>query len=66
MARFVAFPLRLDTRLVGRRPLGLVDEIRLAVERIKRTHPCLANSQLKDVSLKRKKDHFQVTLYFVP
>jgi len=66
MARFVAVPLRLETGSFGKRPLGLVDELRLAVERIKRTHPSLANSKLQDVALKRRGDHLQVTLYFIP
>lgn len=66
MARFIAVPLRLPCGRQAAKGLGIVDELRLAVERAKRMHPSLANAELKDVALRRRGDHLQVTLYFLP
>lgn len=64
--RYIAVPVRLARRRRRLGTLGIVDDIRQAVLGVKRTHPGLAGSRLKDVSLKRRGDELLVTLYFTP
>lgn len=64
MAQYIAVPLKLSSRRSHVGPLGIVDELREAVLGARRAHPHLADRRLVDVSLKRRGDEVQVTLYF--
>jgi hypothetical protein len=63
VARYVAVPLKF-TAGVRQSRLGIVDDIRRAVQGARRAHPGLARSQLAEITLKRRGKELLVTLYF--